>query len=138
MKLAAIKEHHLYNKAYSRGDRATGKTVSVYILRDYAARRLAKAHPQHKTVNRIGIAVSKKIGGACVRNRAKRIIREAYRAISREGQIKVGFLVVIAARPDIVGVKTADVEAGLRRAFRKMKFYCAPLSDGSATHGIDS
>ena len=123
MKLVAIKEHHLYNKAYQKGERATGRAVSVYVLRDYAARRLMLAHPLRLTVNRVGIAVSKKIGGACVRNRAKRIIREAYRAIEREGRMKVGFLVVIAARPDIVGKKSTQVEQELRAAFDRLHFY---------------
>ena len=126
MKLAAIKEHHLYNKAYQKGSRAAGNTVTVYVLRDYAARRLMKANPQKQIVNRVGLSVSKKIGGACTRNRAKRIIREAYRAVWTEGQLKTGFLVVIAARTDIVGKKTADVEKDLRRAFRKLDFYVAP------------
>jgi ribonuclease P protein component len=129
MKFAAIKEHHLYNKAYQRGSRAAGSTVIVYILRDYAARRLMRANPQKQTVNRIGLSVSKKVGGACTRNRAKRIIREAYRAIWQEGQLKTGFLVVIAARPDIVGKKATDVQKDLRRAFRKLDFYAAPAQD---------
>ena len=123
MKFVAIKEHHLYNKAYGRGERAVGHCTAVYVLRDYAARRLMLAHPQKKTVNRIGLSVTKKIGGACVRTRAKRILREAYRAIEREGNLKTGYLVVIAARPDIVGKKTPDVERELRRAFEKLHFF---------------
>lgn len=123
MKLVAIKEHHLYNKAYQKGDRAMGRAVSVYVLRDYAARRLMRSHPLRLTVNRVGIAVSKKIGGACVRNRAKRIIREAYRAIEKEGRLKVGFLVVIAARPEIVGKKSTRIEQELRAAFDRLHFY---------------
>ena len=125
MKLAAIKEHHLYNKAYRNGKSATGQSVSVYVLRDYAARRLMLAHPQRLTVNRVGISVSKKIGGACVRNRAKRIIREAYRALLREGQLKVGFLVVIVAKPAIVGKKSTQIEGELRRAFERLQFFRA-------------
>ena len=131
MKLAAIKEHHLYNKAYQKGSRASGRTVTVYVLKDYAARRLTRAHPQRLTVNRVGISVSKKIGGACARNRAKRIIREAYRAILREGQLKVGFLVVIAAKPEIVGKKSGEIEAELRRAFERLQFY-RPSGDAAS------
>ncbi|MBQ7337398.1 MAG: ribonuclease P protein component [Clostridia bacterium] len=123
MKLAAIKEHHLYNKAYQKGNRASGQSITVYVLRDYAAHRLMLAHPQHLTVNRVGISVSKKIGGACVRNRAKRIIREAYRAILREGQLKVGFLVVIAAKPEIATKKSGEIESELRRAFDRLQFF---------------
>ena len=123
MKFVAIREHHLYNKAYRQGSRHVGKTVAVYVLRDYAAKRLMKAHPQKKYVNRLGLAVTKKIGGACVRTRAKRILREAYRAIEQEGRLKTGYLVVLAARAEIVGKKTQDVERDLRRAFDRIDFY---------------
>ncbi|MBQ2931838.1 MAG: ribonuclease P protein component [Clostridia bacterium] len=47
-------------------------------------------------INRLGITVSKKIGKACVRNRAKRRIREVYRAY--QTQLKCGFDFVIVAR----------------------------------------
>ena len=125
MKFAAIKEHHLYNKAYQKGSRASENCITVYVLKDYAARRLMLAHPQRLTVNRVGISVTKKVGGACVRNRAKRIIREGYRAILKEGQLKVGFLVVIAAKPTIVGKKSGEIEAQLRHAFARLQFYTA-------------
>ena len=126
MKFKAIRENHLYQKAYNKGNRFVGKLVAVFVLRDHAARRLMMAHPQKRYLNRIGLSVTKKTGGAVARNRAKRIIREAYRAVWNEGQLKTGFLVVIAARTDIVGKKTADVEKDLRRAFRKLDFYVAP------------
>ena len=123
MKFVAIREHHLYNKAYTKGARFTGRMISVFVLRDYAARRLMLAHPQKITVNRIGLSVTRKVGGACVRTRAKRIIREALRHIVAEGNLKTGYLVVISARNGVVGKKTQDVEEELRLAFRKLNFY---------------
>ncbi len=127
MKFVAIREHHLYNKTYQKGARFVGRYVAVYVLRDYAARRLMKAHPEKRYVNRIGLSVTKKVGGACVRTRAKRIIREAYRTIEGDGQLKTGFLVVIAARSAIadktVPVKTQDIERELRMAFDRLDFY---------------
>jgi ribonuclease P protein component len=103
--------------------------VAVYVLRDYAAKRLMKAHPLKIYVNRIGLSVTKKIGGACVRTRAKRIMREALRAVQSETPLKTGHLVVIAARSEIVGKKTQDVERDLRRAFSQLNFF-ASESDG--------
>ena len=72
MKCYAIKEHHLYNKAFAKGQRAVGKLVTVYVLKDYAAKRLMLANPEKKYFNRVGLSVGKKIGGAVQRNRAKR------------------------------------------------------------------
>ena len=114
MKNVAIKENHLYQKAYRNGKRFVGKTVAVYVLRDYAAKRLRKEHPQKVFINRLGLSVSKKIGSAVERNRAKRIMRAAYDSV--KAQWKTGFLVVISARSAIVGKKSTDVERELRAA----------------------
>ena len=124
MKNLAIKENHLYNKAYKRGERSVGKYVAVYVLRDLRARRIMIENPEKKYLNRLGIAVSKKIGNAVTRNRAKRIIRAAYRSL--EGEIKTGFLIVISARSEIVGKKAQDVEEELRRAMSKLDMYKKP------------
>ena len=118
MKNVAIKENHLYQKAYKSGKRFVGKTIAVYVLRDLAAKRLSRAHPEKKTLNRLGLSVSKKIGGAVVRNRAKRVIRAAYDPMRDE--LRTGFLIVISARGAIVGQKSTDVRTELEEAFRKL------------------
>lgn len=119
MKEYAIKEHHLYNKAFSKGQRAVGRLVAVYVLRDYAAKKLRLAHPQRIYMNRVGLSVGKKIGGAVARNRAKRLLREGYRAIKADG-LQTGYLVVLAAREEIKGKKAQDVERELRQAFLRL------------------
>lgn len=115
MKNVAIREHHLYNKAFKSGKRQVGKYVAVYVLRDLAANRLQKAHPQKKVVNRLGLSVSKKVGGAVERNRAKRVIRAAYDSV--KGELKVGNLIVISPRTAILGAKSTEVAEELRAAF---------------------
>ncbi len=120
MKLRAIKENHLYSKAYSKGNKYVGRYVVVYILKDYAAARLAKENPEKEKVNRVGITVTKKLGGAVLRNRAKRIIREGYRVSDKENRIMRGFLIVIVARSGIVRAKSTDVKADLDNAFRML------------------
>ena len=97
-----------------------GKLVAVFVLRDHAARRLMMAHPQKKYLNRIGLAVTKKTGGAVARNRAKRIIRAGWQAVEREGRIRTGYLVVLSARPGISDAKSQDVERELRYALNKL------------------
>ena len=119
MKETAIRENHLYNKAYTRGRRFVGKYVAVYVLKDLAAKRLRRANPSDEYINRLGVSVSKKIGGAVCRNRAKRIIRSAYRAHS--GELYRGYLIVISARMAIVGKKSTDVERELLKAFENLK-----------------
>ncbi len=119
MKNYAIKEHHLYNKAFAKGQRAVGRLVAVYVLKDYAARRLRDANPSKQYLNRVGLSVGKKIGGAVQRNRAKRLLREGYRAVKAAG-VKTGFLVVLAAREEIKGKKAQDVQREMLKLFCRL------------------
>ena len=120
MKFKAICENHLYSKAYSKGKRAVTSALAVYVLPDYAAKRLAKAHPEKKVVNRIGLTTSTKLGGAVTRNRCRRIMREGLRALEKEKTLKVGFLIVIAARSAAVGLHSGDIKDQLDFAFNKL------------------
>jgi ribonuclease P protein component len=123
VKETAIKENHLYLKAFRQGGRFVGKTVAVYVLKDYAAKRLMLANPEKKYLNRLGLSVTKKVGGAVGRNRAKRIIRAAYRQLVGKKTLKTGYLIVISARPEIAGKSSADVYTDLSFAFKKLDMY---------------
>ena len=123
MKFKAICENHLYSKAYSKGKRAVTSALAVYILPDYAARRLAKSHPEKKVMNRIGLTTSKALGGAVVRSRCRRIMREALRLIEKERPLKVGYLIVIAARHAAVNMKSTEIRVQLAEALTKLGMY---------------
>lgn len=123
MKFPAIKEHHLYNKAYRSGKHFFGRYICVYVLKDLHAKRLQKEHPKKILVNRLGLSVSKKVGGAVKRSRAKRIIRAAYAPC--KDQLRQGFLIVISAKPEIDGKKSTDVARELRYAFSKLEMFAA-------------
>ena len=121
MKNLAIKEHHLYNKAYKKGRSYVGKLVTVYVLRDFTAEKLMRANPEKKYLNRIGLSVSKKLGGAVARNRAKRLIRAGYDSV--KSNIRTGNLIVIGARGAILGKKSTQVAVELETAFRTLGLY---------------
>jgi len=121
MKYTTIKEHHLYNKTFQKGARFSGRFLSVFVLRDYAAKRLAKENPTKKPYNRFGVAVTKKVGGAVQRSRAKRILRAGYRAV--EPELKTGYLVVVHPRTEILKAKSTDVERELRKGFAKLGMF---------------
>lgn len=117
MKYTPVTENHLYKKAYTKGKKHCTKLIAVYVLPDFAAERIKNARPDKKYVNRIGISTSKKIGGAVVRSRVRRIIREGYRQIERELPLRSGKLVIIAARSAAAFAKSTDIAHDLRAAF---------------------
>ena len=123
MKYKAICENHLYSKAYSKGKRAVTSALAVYVLPDYAAKKLARSHPERKVMNRIGLTTSTKLGGAVVRSRCRRIMREALRSLEKKRSIKVGYLIVIAARSAAVTLKSTDIERQLDSALQKLEMY---------------
>ena len=124
MKFNAIKENHLYVKAYRLGKKYVGNNVAFYVLKDKHAFFLKKQNPEKKFYNRIGISVSKKYGGAVQRNRVKRIIREAMRMLEKQYQLKQGYLIVIAPRTGAHGKKTDDIYNELVKAAKKTELLC--------------
>ena len=121
MKLRAIRENHLFSKVYAKGKKFVGRRVIVYVLPDYSSARITRSDPMHRRVNRIGITVTKKLGGAVERNRAKRIIRDGYRLADRKTPLKKGLLVVIVARSSVIGAKSQDIAKDISAAFVKFQ-----------------
>ena len=121
MKHIAISENHLYSKAYAKGQKFVGKHIIMYVLKDYSAKKLQRAHPEKIMVNRIGLTVSKKIGHAVVRSRVKRILREGLRQAERKLQPEKGYLVVLVARPVCVQAKSTDIALDIEKAFKLLK-----------------
>ncbi len=60
---------------------------------------------------RIGITTSKKIGNAVQRNRARRVIREAYRQLAP--QISGGYDIVFVARTRTHHVKSTQLQTAM-------------------------
>jgi ribonuclease P protein component len=69
--------------------------------------------------SRLGVVTSKKIGGAVVRSRARRLMRECFRLHQRDLARPVDL--VLVARPSIVGKKLADVESDLMQVLRQAR-----------------
>jgi ribonuclease P protein component len=92
--------------AVARGQRAEVGPVIVY------ARNTGEPRPA-----RVGVSTTKGVGGAVVRNRARRRLREAVR---RAGALRPGCDVVVVAGPGTTGMDFHDlvnrVVEGLRRA----------------------
>jgi ribonuclease P protein component len=67
---------------------------------------------------RIGITVSRRVGGAVVRNRVKRLLKEAFRRHKRE--LPADLELVVIARPCAAKVQLAQAERELLDVARRL------------------
>ena len=105
-RIQTLKENHLFSRSYRKGRCFSGKYIALYVMKDY-----------NKGAKRLGITVSKSRGNAVVRNRTKRIIREAYRVF--HPFIKEGHIIFIVARQSSVGAHLSVVTSELEELLEK-------------------
>ena len=67
--------------------------------------------------SRRAFLASKKVGGAVIRNRARRLMKESFRKM--EHDIKPGSDILFIARSTITGTGCAGVEASMRKALTR-------------------
>jgi ribonuclease P protein component len=82
------------------GTRWSGRRMVVYVM------------PGEQGF-RAGFVCGRRVGGAVARNRARRLLKEAWRASAP--LVQDGFDIVFVARPDIRGARTQDVIADMTR-----------------------
>lgn len=95
MKSDTLKENRDFRRLYRTGKSRASSCLVTYATRSREGR------------TRCGITAGKKIGGAVQRNRAKRVIRAAYRQL--EPQIDGAYDIVFVARTKTTCVKMPDV-----------------------------
>lgn len=100
---------------YSKGKSSPQSTIVVYCKRNPS---LKKAQ--------IGITTSKKMGGAVERNRARRIIREAFRTLvrndSRINDLPYYFVFVARKKCFLPKTRMWDVLSDMESAFKELVF----------------
>ncbi len=100
-----LKENKDFRRIYARGrSYATGLLVT-YVMKN----RCGKV--------RIGITTGKKIGKAVLRNRSRRIIREAFYSIS--DNVKPGYDLVFVARSRTPFVKSYDILRAMKKELKE-------------------
>jgi ribonuclease P protein component len=115
-----------------RGPRLSlGRTCRIKSGRDFAQIKregcrtvlgcmIANWQPcQPESRSRLGVITSGKIGGAVIRNRARRLLREAFRAHQHELSQPIDLILI--ARHSISGKRMSEVEKDLLSVLRKAK-----------------
>jgi ribonuclease P protein component len=93
-----IRRRAEFKQVYERGTRIHGRYSTVFML------------PTDRGLGRLGIAATKKLGGAVQRNRVKRLIREVF----RRNKISDGFDVVVIPKREWLDASLIALEADYR------------------------
>ncbi len=80
------------------------------------AGKLAVVYAREGEARAVGVVTSRAVGGAVARNRARRLLREAYRA--HKHKLKDNVQIVIVARTAIRDKRLQDVETEVLSLFR--------------------
>jgi len=106
MKIIKLKENRDFRRVYNKGKSLVCPYFVVYVNKNRADNI------------RLGITVSKKIGNAVKRNRAKRVITAAFSAVCPK--IQSGYDFVIVARTRILNVKSTEVAIALEKTLNSL------------------
>jgi len=84
-----------FKRIYDRGNKSHGRFLTLF------------AFPNGLAHARLGVAATRKLGNAVVRNRAKRLIRDVF----RRNKPAPGFDIVIVAKRDLLDAPLASLDA---------------------------
>ncbi|QDR83095.1 ribonuclease P protein component [Sporomusa termitida] len=102
-----------FQAVYRSGKSYTNKLLVLYVLPNRSGKR------------RIGFAAGKRLGPAVVRNRLKRLLREAYRL--HQGEILNGVDLVLVARQPLVKAGQAQTTKAFLEICSKAKLMAEKL-----------
>ena len=98
-----IRRRAEFTKIYERGTRAHSRYATVFILSNGGG------------IGRLGIAATRKLGGAVERNRAKRLIREVF----RRNKLAPGFDIVVIPKRELLDASLTALETEFRNTLER-------------------
>lgn len=105
MAIQKLRRRAEFTKVYEQGVRLRGRFMTCFALRN------------DLDSPRLGIAASRKMGNAVARNRAKRLVRELFRAHKPLTAIDIVFV----PRREMVDAPWRDLEADYQAALRRLR-----------------
>ena len=107
MALQRLKKNPDFKRVYRYGRTVVSRNIVLYYC------------PNNRDYNRIGFSISKKVGKSVVRNKIKRIYREAF--ITIEKHLSKGYDFILIARKPAVDVSYREACEELHNLCRKKR-----------------
>ena len=92
-----------FQRLYDEGARISGRFMTLFVLANGLE------------IQRCGVAATRKLGSAVIRNRAKRLAREIF----RRHKLTAGYDIVIVPRREILDAPFASLEADYDRVLER-------------------
>lgn len=104
-----LKKNRDFLKVYRKGTSKANPVLVLYILEN------------REGFNRVGVSVSRKVGNSVIRNRVKRLVKEAYRKRMRD--IKPGYDMVFISRIRAKDLSFQQIDKWMDDLIRRFKLY---------------
>ena len=104
--IVSLKENRDFRRLYTRGKSFVSPSLVTYVMKNRRSGGI-----------RVGITTSKKIGNAETRSRARRVIREAFRAAYPH--VRPGYDFVFVARGKTAFLKSTQVHRVMMAQFKE-------------------
>lgn len=102
-----IKKNYEFKKFFSKGKFFYGENIHMYI------------HKTKSPLNKLGIAVSKKLGKAVERNRIKRLIRENYKNYEEKIGTGNNIIIIVNKNKNSKDIGFYDIQRDFERILDK-------------------
>lgn len=106
-KIESLKNNREFRRVYDKGRSLSNKYLVIFFIKNGLE------------YNRVGFSVTKKIGNAVIRNRVKRLIKEAFR-LNSEG-INQGYDIIFLSRIRCNQATYVDVEKSILNLLKRSK-----------------
>lgn len=106
-KYESLKNNREFRKVYDNGKSLSNKFLVIFYIKN------------GRSFNRVGFSTTKKLGNAIIRNRVKRLIKEAFRLNSKD--MKDGYDIIFLARIHSTAANYSDIEKSVLNLLKRTK-----------------